>query len=198
MRTPAKLTATAAVLIGLSAVATGGGGTYAAFSSSTENTGNSFDAGTVALTDNDGGATAMFTATGMRPGDAAQVGCIRVTYTGTITVPVRLHGTTTGTGLGTHLNLTVERGTQPTTAFDACTGFTPDPVNHKGLGNGVLYSGMLAAYPATYAAAVTDPNTAWTTSENHVYRITVALPTTASNTAQGLTANTAFTWEAQS
>ncbi len=198
MRTPVKLATTAAVLVGLSTVATGGGGTYAAFSASTENTGNSFDAGTVSLTDNDGGATAMFTATGMRPGGAAEVGCIRVTSTGTIAVPVRLHGTTTGTGLGTHLNLVVERGTQPATAFDACTGFTPDTANHKGLGNGVLYTGTLAAYPATHATGITDPNAAWTLNENHVYRFTVTLPVAADNAAQGKNATTAFTWEAQS
>ncbi len=53
----------------------------AAFTASTENPDNAFDAATIALTDDDGG-TAMFTVTDMVPGDVA-TGCITVTYTGT-------------------------------------------------------------------------------------------------------------------
>ncbi len=53
----------------------------AAFTATTDNTGNAFNAATIALTDDDGG-TAMFNVTGMVPGDTAE-GCITVTYTGT-------------------------------------------------------------------------------------------------------------------
>lgn len=53
----------------------------AAFTATTDNTGNAFNAATIALTDDDSG-TAMFDVTGMVPGDTAE-GCITVTYTGT-------------------------------------------------------------------------------------------------------------------
>ena len=56
-------------------------GSRGAFSATTSNPDNAFTAGTIALTDDDGG-TAMFTVTAMEPGDTAE-GCITVTYTGT-------------------------------------------------------------------------------------------------------------------
>lgn len=198
MRTPAKLATTAAVLVGLSTVATGGG-TYAAFSASTENTANNFNAGTVSLTDNDAGA-AMFNVSAMRPGDT-HVGCIRVTYTGSLTAPVKLYGASTG-ALPPFLDLTVERGTMPANAFvtepnaaDGCTGFTTQTT--------LFATGKLNTFPTSYATGVNDPGLAaaaplWATNENHVYRVTVTLPSAVANGAQGQTAATTFSWEAQS
>ena len=197
MRTAAKLATTAAVLLGLSAVATGGG-TYAAFSSTTENTANNFNAGTVTLTDNDNGA-AMFNVTGMRPGQT-EVACIRVTYTGTLNVPVKLYGTSTG-ALPPFLDLNVQRGTMPANAFvtepnaaDSCAGFATQTT---------LFNAKLNTFATTYAGGYNDPGTAaaaplWATGENHVYRVAVTLPTTVDNAAQGAVATTTFTWEAQS
>ena len=48
--------------------------------------GNYFNGGTVTLTDDDGGATALFAVAGMEPGQTVE-GCIEVTYAGTITTP---------------------------------------------------------------------------------------------------------------
>lgn len=53
----------------------------AAFTATTDNTGNAFNAATIALSDDDGG-TAMFDVSGLVPGDVT-TGCITVTYTGT-------------------------------------------------------------------------------------------------------------------
>lgn len=195
MRNHAKIAMTTAVLIGLSAVAASGG-TFAAFSGSTENSGNSFNAGTVSLTDNDAGA-ALFTAPAMKPSDTA-ASCIQVTYTGTIPTPVRLYGATTGS-LGTALTLKVERGTITTPTFPSCTGFTADtPTYVAGQSAGTVYSGTLAAFPSTYATGVALPATAWVTNEKRVYRFTVTLPSSAPDSAQGQSAATTFTWEAQS
>ena len=152
-RTGVKVVFSLALLIGVWSVA--GGGTYAALSGTTSNTSNAFSAGTVVLTDNDGGSTAMFNFANQRPGVTA-TSCIKVLYSGTLSATVKLYGTVTGT-LGPYVNLVVTRGTDSTPSFSGCSGFTPDPTNYNGLGAGVLYSGTLAGYPAGYASAVSDP-----------------------------------------
>jgi predicted ribosomally synthesized peptide with SipW-like signal peptide len=159
--------------------------TLAAFSSVTSNTGNSFDVGTVELTDNDSD-TAMLSIVGGRPGDSDE-SCITVTYSGTLASSVRLYGTTTGTGLDQYLDLVVTRGTGAA-GFDDCTGFTPDA------GGGVLYNGTLQGFPDSYAAGIVDPAT-WNESDSHDYRFTVVVQD--NDGAQGLTATQAFTWEAR-
>ena len=171
--------------------------TLAAFSSVTSNSGNSFDVGTVQLTDNDSG-TAMLSITGGKPGDSDE-SCITVTYSGTLPSTVRLYGTTAGTGLDQHLSLVVTRGTG-STAFDNCTGFTPDAANYTGNGAGVVYNGTLQGFPDSYAAGLIDQSAVstteqWTTSESHHYKFRVVVMDT--DAAQGLTATQAFTWEAR-
>ena len=49
----------------------------AAFSDTTDNSGNTWAAGPVVLTDDDGGATALYTASNMKPGDGSTE-CITV------------------------------------------------------------------------------------------------------------------------
>jgi hypothetical protein len=159
--------------------------TLAAFSSVTSNSGNSFDVGTVKLTDNDSNA-AMLSIVGGKPG-ATDTSCIRVTYSGTLPSSVRLYGTTAGTGLDQYLNLVVTRGTGAT-AFDNCTGFTPDA------GGGVIYNGTLQGFADSYAAGIVDPAT-WNESDSHDYKFTVVVQD--NDGAQGLTATQAFTWEAR-
>jgi predicted ribosomally synthesized peptide with SipW-like signal peptide len=180
------------VLLGVGA----GVGTWSAFSSTTDNTGNSFQAGTVVLTDNDSG-TSMLSLANAKPGDA-DVSCINVSYTGTLASSVRLYGTTTGTGLDQYMDLVVTRGTGAA-GFNDCTGFTPDAANHIGAGSGVVYSGTLQGFGDNYAAAVVDPTAGspevWTTGESHVYRFSVTVQD--NNAAQGLNATQSFTWEAR-
>jgi hypothetical protein len=156
----------------------------AAFSATTSNTGNTWTAGTVSLTDDDSN-TAMFTATGLKP-NATAAKCITVTYTGNLASSVKLYATSyTGT-LGTYLNLTVEQGTGG--SYSSCTGFTT---------GSTLYSGTLAGF----AGAKVDFSTGVgsfapsTNGSTAVYRFTYTVQDT--NSAQGLSSTCGFTWEAQ-
>ena len=189
-----KLLLTALVL-GCFAVLSGAA-TYSAFSSQTSNSGNSFGAGTVQLTDNDAG-TAMLSLSNAQP-TAIDTSCILITYSGTLASTVRLYGTVSGS-LASYLTLTVTRGTDSSPSFDSCSNFSPDGTNYIGAGNGVIYQGNLSAFPTTYAAGLVDPTSgspeSWTTSETHTYRFVVTLQN--DNAAQGQSATAAFTWEAQ-
>jgi len=171
-------------------------GTYAVFSATTDNTGNSFAAGTVAISDNDAGA-AMLSLANAKPTDSDSA-CIRISYTGTLNSTVRLYGTVSGS-LASYLTLTVTRGTDSAPSFDSCANFTADATNYLGAGAGVIYQGSLASYPATYAAGIVDPipgsPETWVTNEAHSYRYTISLDD--NNAAQGLTGSASFTWEAR-
>jgi predicted ribosomally synthesized peptide with SipW-like signal peptide len=173
-----------------------GAGTWSAFSSTTSNPGNSFDVGTVTLTDNDSD-TAMLSLSNAKPADS-DTSCITVTYEGTLDATVRLYGTTGGTGLAQYLDLTVTRGSGAA-GFDNCTGFTPDATDYVGAGSGVVYQGTLDGFPDAYAGAIVDPTSGtpetWTTSENHQYRFQVTVQD--NSAAQGMTATQVFTWEAR-
>ena len=187
------------IVVGVIAAAAGFG-TYAAFSSSTQNGANSFSAGTVVIADDDAGATLVTLATA-KPGDSA-TGCIKVSYTGSLAANVHLYGSVSG-GLAPYLNVTVTRGTSAS-SFPACGTFTADTTNYVGSGAGVVYSGLLSALPSTYAAGIVDPSNcgsapcpaqSWTNPSNHVYKFVVTLAN--DNNAQGLSSNATFTWEAQ-
>ena len=106
------------LLVGaLGAVA--GIGTFSAFSATTVNAGNTFDAGTVAISDNDADS-AMYTITDAAPGDVVSA-CIQVTYTGSLDSTVALYGSAVG-AIGQYVDLTVEKGTGMA-GFPDCTGF---------------------------------------------------------------------------
>jgi predicted ribosomally synthesized peptide with SipW-like signal peptide len=185
-----------AVVLGLIGVLVGAG-TLSAFTATTSNSGNSFAAGTVTLTDNDAGS-AIFSLSGMKPGDTDS-GCIQVTYGGSLAATVRLYGTTAGTGLDPYLDLVVTRGTVSSGSFDSCTNFTADSTNYIGAGAGVMYSGTLAGFADSYAAGHVDPTAgspeSWTNGEVHAYRFQITLQD--DNAAQNLTATQTFTWEAR-
>jgi predicted ribosomally synthesized peptide with SipW-like signal peptide len=182
------------VLLGLG-LSVGTVGTRAAFTSTTSNSGNGFQAGSVAISDNDAGS-AMLSLSSAQPADS-DTSCIQVTYSGTLDSGVHLYATVSG-ALAPYLTLTVTRGTDSSPGFDACGSFSPDGTNYIGAGPGVVYSGLLSAFPSTYAAGIVDapgsPET-WTTSEAHSYRFLVSLNN--DNAAQGLSAAADFTWEAQ-
>lgn len=166
----------------------------AAFTGSTENTGNSWDAGTVTLTDDDAGS-ALFTATNQKPGDTA-TDCIEVTYGGSITpsAAVDLYAAVTesfdasGNGLGDDLDVVVELGA----AGASCTLF--------GTGTGI-YNGTLAAFNTSASAL----STGWTPVVGGLtpdtmrpFRFTVTLGDDTANDAQGDGADADFTWSATS
>ena len=173
-----------------------GAGSYAVFTATTGNTGNSFASGTVAIQDNDAN-TAMLALANAKPGDA-DTSCIRIEYTGSLDSTVRLYGSVSGS-LANYVTLTVTRGTDSSPSFDSCANFTPDATNYVGAGNGVVYSGPLSSFPASYAAGIVDPTSGspetWSQSETHSYQFVVTLQD--DNAAQGLTGNASFTWEAR-
>ena len=176
-----------------------GGVTFAAYTAIGANGGNSLQAGSVRLSDN-GDGSSMLSLTGALPGDTTSA-CIKVTYDGSIASTVRLHGTTTGTGLDAYLDLKVTRGTYSPSApaFKSCTNFQPDGTNYIGAGNGVIYNDTLQGFPDDYASGLVDPLSgspeSWTTGESHVYRLDVTLQSNFA--AQSKTAAQAFRWEAR-
>jgi hypothetical protein len=171
----------------------------AAFFASTSNGGDSFATGTVTITDNDAGG-AMLALSNGKPGQPSgtDTSCVKVTFTGSLNSSVRLYGTVSGS-LDSYLTLTVTRGTDSSPSFDSCTNFTADSTNYMGAGAGVIYSGLLSAYPTTYSAGIVDPTSGspetWTASEAHSYKFVITLNNDPN--AQGLSGTATFTWEAR-
>lgn len=167
-------------------------GSRAAFTDTTDNTGNSFTAGDVDLVDDDSGSV-MFNVSNMEPGDSV-TDCILVTYQGSITDPsaVRLYsgGYTDSGDFADYLNLTVEEGSGG--SFGDCTGFS--------LENTIESGGTVTAFDTTHTdyasgAGVWDPSG---TPESKTYRITVELDAATPNAEQGESVTALiFTWEVQ-
>lgn len=157
----------------------------AAFSGTTDNSGNTWSAGTVILTDDDAGS-AMFTASDMAPG-ASVIECIVVSYSGTL-VPsdVNLYGVSGGIGLDAYLDVIIEEGSGG--IFGNCVGFAA---------SSTIYTGTLANFAATHTNFANGAG-AWNPAanpESKTYRITVTVQD--NNLAQGLNDTATFTWEAQ-
>jgi hypothetical protein len=166
---------------------------YSAFSDSTATPASNWAAGTVKLANDAPAATAMFSATNLKPGDTGTK-CIAVTSTGSLASAVKLYatGAATTNALSSNVNLTITQGTGG--GFGSCTGFTA-------LATGAaVYTGTLAAL-GTSATGFSNGIGAWaptgTAPETHTYQITYTLDTAAPNTTQGGTAALGFTWEAQ-
>lgn len=173
--------------------ATIGTASYAAFSASTTNPTSNWNAGTVALSDDDS-ATALFTATNLQPGSTG-TRCIAVTSSGTLPSTVRLYGTgaTTTNSLSSHITLAVTQGTGGSFA-GGCAGFTPLPSGSS------VYSGSLANFGATatgYASGLGNWAPTGGAPETRVFRFVYTVDAGAPNTTQGGTAALGFTWEAQ-
>lgn len=191
-----KLLATAFAVSAIGSLA--GASTWSAFSDLTANPGNTFEAGTVAISDDDSGAAMFNGLTNLKPGDSA-TRCLVVTYGGSLPATVRLHGTTGGTGLDSYLQLRVIRGAK-SSAFSGCGDFTADPTTYlAGKPAGTVYDGTLAGYPDSWAGGIVDPVTGspetWITGESHAYRFEVTVQNDVA--AQGKTATQAFRFEAE-
>lgn len=185
--TPIRIKIIAAVLATAGASFIAVRATAAAFSDQTGSTGNQFQAGTVALSDDDSGS-ALFDGAGLlAPGDV-EVGCIEVTYSGSLDAEIRLYGAVTGgTGLEAYLDVTVERGTGDCSSFGTATEVW-------GAADGDL-GAFLAA-----ATAYTNGVDSWTPTggggdDTVPYRFTITQQD--DNAAQGLSSVVGFTWEAQ-
>jgi len=180
--------------------------TSAAFTATTDNTGNTWQAGTVVLRDNDGGS-AMFDSAAnanLRPG-STRPRCIRVDYTGNLAADIRLFVTTPSsdpaTTLDPYLVMSVERGQDvdaTTTVAPDCTGFTSTPT--------MLYNNAAANLPAasqtkTMSTLKTDSATGLSVgppvaaNTSLTFRITYSVRD--DNNAQNTRSTATFTWEAR-
>lgn len=167
---------------------------YSAFSATTVNPTSNWTAGSVALSDDDNN-TALFTATGLKPG-STNSNCITVTSTGSLASTVKLYATnaqTTST-LASNTAIVIEQGTGG--GFGSCSGFTPAATN----GTLTPANTTLASF-ATANTSFANGLGTWaptgTASESRVYRITYTVSATAPNSVQGTTASLGLTWEAQ-
>ncbi|HST40437.1 MAG TPA: TasA family protein [Conexibacter sp.] len=161
-------------------------GTFSAFTSTAGNDGNSFAAGIVDITDEATGST-IVPVGGLTPGDSV-TRCVNVRNAGSIAfTTVGLSGTVGGSGLADALTIDVDRGSGAAAGSDAsCAGFAVETAG--------LVSGRLSAFPGP-AAAVGDP-VGWQPGAIKSYRMTVGLPQSASNAAQGRTATLTVRWDA--
>ena len=88
---------------------------FAAFSSTTTNGPNDFEAGTVYIEDNDG-AQVMYDLLNQAP-DVPVEKCIKVTYKGSLDAAVRLYGTAPANSLADYVTLTVHEGEDNSDTF---------------------------------------------------------------------------------
>jgi hypothetical protein len=169
------------------------GTSRAAFSDTTDNSGNAFTSGSVTITDDDGG-DALFDVSALAPGDSHE-NCIEVTYTGTLSAEVRLYGTAgASSDLNDALTVTVQRGTgggfvgtETPSGSLSCTGFVSATE---------VFSGTLTTFLNATNYGTGEDNWAVTNGSSAVYRFFVEFDTS-DDSLQGGTSNVTFTWEAQ-
>jgi hypothetical protein len=161
---------------------------YAAFTDTTTALPASVSTGTVVLSNNVQGLTAL-TLPEMRPGDS-DTECIIVTSTGSEPSLVKLYSTrpTGNATLAGAITFTWTAGTGGGANGD-CTGF---------VSNGTTYSTSMASFPTTFATGYLPWNTAGgAAAEPRTYRLTYSLSSNASTRIKGTSAATTFVWEAQ-
>jgi hypothetical protein len=162
-----------AAVLGIAAVATAG--SYAAWTVTDSNSGNSFSTSTVLLTDNQGGeagsatnaGTAMVTVSNLSPGSASTTACVGVNFSGQPASTMTLTAALGGAGQATlQSQLTVNTATYNTTGTVTITPGTN------------TNSGSCASYPAagTNTTIGTQGATmaAWSTASPY----TIASPVT--------------------
>jgi predicted ribosomally synthesized peptide with SipW-like signal peptide len=170
------LTLTVLTAFGLTASAA----TFAAFSDTTDNANNQFQAGSVDIDDNDAAAVLYDNFDGTpnaKPGDT-ESGCIVVTFNGSLDSTVRLYSPSTlnANNLDDQLTLDITSGTGVATP-GSCAGFTANGAT------GDVFSGSLASFMshADYATGVAldenvaDANALWSNGDAVTYKFTVTL-----------------------
>jgi len=169
-----------------------GFGVFSAFSSTTSNPGNTFAAGTVSLSDNDG-SSAMFATTKAKPGVNYDK-CIKVTYAGTLDATVKLYVDSISAD-GSKVNVDIHKSTVAGQASDAdCTGFVAD--------GAAIYTGTLAAFGTAHSdwanglAANPGAATKWAQNDALSYRLRLTVPDDNANQGASISAFE-LTWEAQ-
>lgn len=186
MRGPVLRRRLAACLLGALLVAALGG-SLAAFSATTANPGNSLDAGTVILTDDDVGA-AMVTAPGLKPGTSGSR-CLVLSYGGSLAATIRLYASAVSGSLAPYLRMELEAGTGGTNG--SCTGFAPqqrffdDTITQLGTSTISWSTGVGNWGPS-------GPG------QSRTVRLTWTLDANAPNGTQGGSGSVNLTWEGRS
>lgn len=181
----------------------------AAFTDTTDNTNNSWAAGTVALTDDDAGSALYATQADIIPG-YSEVRCIEVSYSGSVTpsAAIKLYALVTSTGapttdngLSDDLDVQVEIGPADSACNNTDTGFVDAATRLLTRTGTNIFTGTLAVFND-----VNSPkSTAWTPDSANgadlmrPFLFTVNMPDASTpNDAQGDSATAAFTWSATS
>jgi predicted ribosomally synthesized peptide with SipW-like signal peptide len=183
--------------------------TWAAFSDTTANADDRFDAGSVDIEDNDSGSRALydvFDGTPFAKPTDSDSGCIKVTYNGSLDSIVHLYGSDDleDNPLDDQLTLTITSGTGAATNNE-CTGlFTAAGAT------GDVYSDSLANFMSTYNDYTNNltlnagGDAVWSQNETVTYKFEVTLTDDAdvndanSKSATGYaTGSHSFTWEAR-
>jgi hypothetical protein len=172
-------------------------GSNAAFSATTDNTGDAWATGNLLLTNNGGGAVyagttaALFSETNLKPGNTG-FKCITVESTGSLAGNLRLYrGAITGTNsaaLSAVLDVTVD-----SVAVAASTNVQANCTGYTGGSAGALYNGTLSALPTTYAGASGMAVAGGT--QRVAYRIGWTLNSGAGNSVQSSNAAANLVWE---
>ena len=159
----------------------------AAFTAQTGNSANGWNAGTVALSDDDSG-TAMFTATNLRPGSIGEK-CITVTYSGSLSATVKMYSSAVSGALAPYVDLVIEEGSGG--GSGSCTGFAA---------SGTAFTGTLAAFGSTRTGFASGAGSFAPSgpAQAETYHISYTVNATTPDSAQGAAAAATFTWEAAS
>jgi hypothetical protein len=171
--------------------------TSAAFTATTENTGNRIESGSVAIGDSDGASGVLYDALDQKPGsgNGPTAKCIRVTYSGSLASKVHIYRSAVTNG--ENFRLKVERGS-------GISGPAPDSTMHCSnfTASSVAFDDTLDNFPATYGAGVAGKasDADWTASDSVDYRFTIYTvddPDPNDHTSKLATTAHSFTWEAQ-
>ena len=172
-------------------------GSNAAFSATTDNTGDAWATGNLVLTNNGGGTvyagttSALFTESNLKPGNTG-FKCITVQSSGSLAGNLRLfRGAITGTNsaaLAAVLDVTVDA-----VAVAASTNVAANCTGYTGGSGGALYNGILNTMPSTYAAASGLAVAGGT--QRVAYRIGWTLNASAGNSVQSSNAVASLMWE---
>lgn len=175
--------------------AVAGLGVFAAFTATTENTGNNIGAGTVALSDNDGGVGGfpLYNDANRGPGEAVE-GCITVSYTGSLNADLMLYRIADPSVTNLEdFQLTIERGSGLSNAMPDCTGFAPA---------GSVFSGTMDQLGDSYATGAIASEVGGVSENTDIdYRFRVSPvddPTPNAHQTPIVTGAHGFRWEARS
>jgi hypothetical protein len=185
--------------------------THAAFSASTGNAGNSWQTGSVVLSDSDSGA-ALFTSAAdgaLKPG-STRSRCIRLDYTGDLPAEIRMYVQTPAGGavtLDPYLVMSVERGADvapaTTVAADCSTGFTPTATptflynDHQASDPAADQLDTLADLKATHPDHATGLVVSGSTAQGTSLTLRITYSVKDDNAAQNAQSTAVFTWEAR-